>query len=60
MHIDIRMYINKDKTGYIYRSVFILENKTPLIVHISSFGGVSYSFNVAYGVGKGRDTYIYL
>ena len=25
---------------------------TPLIVHISSFGAVSYSFNVAYGVGK--------
>ena len=25
---------------------------TPLIVHISSFGGVSYSFNVAYGAGK--------
>jgi dehydrogenase/reductase SDR family protein 1 len=25
---------------------------SPLIVHISSFGGVSYSFNVAYGVGK--------
>ena len=24
----------------------------PMIVHISSFGGVSYSFNVAYGVGK--------
>lgn len=24
----------------------------PLIVHISSFGGKSYSFNVAYGVGK--------
>lgn len=24
----------------------------PLIVHISSFGGVSYSFNVAYGAGK--------
>ena len=24
----------------------------PLIAHISSFGGVSYSFNVAYGVGK--------
>lgn len=23
-----------------------------MIVHISSFGGVSYSFNVAYGVGK--------
>ena len=26
--------------------------RKPLIVHISSFGGVSYSFNVAYGVGK--------
>lgn len=26
--------------------------RNPLIVHISSFGGVSYSFNVAYGVGK--------
>lgn len=26
--------------------------KNPIIVHISSFGGVSYSFNVAYGVGK--------
>jgi dehydrogenase/reductase SDR family protein 1 len=24
----------------------------PLIVHVSSFGGVSYTFNVAYGVGK--------
>lgn len=24
----------------------------PLIAHISSFGGVSYSFSVAYGVGK--------
>ncbi len=24
----------------------------PLIAHISSFGGVSYSFNVAYGAGK--------
>lgn len=24
----------------------------PLIVHISSFGGATYSFNVAYGVGK--------
>ena len=27
-------------------------NRKPLIIHISSFGGVSYSFNVAYGVGK--------
>jgi len=26
--------------------------KRPLIVHVSSFGGVSYTFNVAYGVGK--------
>lgn len=26
--------------------------KKPVIIHISSFGGVSYSFNVAYGVGK--------
>ena len=24
----------------------------PVIVHVSSFGGISYSFNVAYGVGK--------
>lgn len=24
----------------------------PVIMHVSSFGGVSYSFNVAYGVGK--------
>lgn len=24
----------------------------PLIAHISSFGGTSYSFNTAYGVGK--------
>ena len=24
----------------------------PMIVHVSSFGGISYSFNVAYGVGK--------
>lgn len=29
------------------------EGGTPLVVHISSFGGVSYSFNVAYGVAKG-------
>ncbi len=27
-------------------------NHNPVIFHISSFGGVSYSFNVAYGVGK--------
>lgn len=27
-------------------------HRKPLIVHISSFGGASYSFNVAYGVGK--------
>ena len=27
-------------------------HRKPLIVHISSFGGTSYSFNVAYGVGK--------
>jgi NAD(P)-dependent dehydrogenase (short-subunit alcohol dehydrogenase family) len=27
-------------------------NRKPMIIHISSFGGVSYSFNVAYGVGK--------
>jgi NAD(P)-dependent dehydrogenase (short-subunit alcohol dehydrogenase family) len=27
-------------------------NTSPLIIHISSFGGISYSFNVAYGVGK--------
>jgi dehydrogenase/reductase SDR family protein 1 len=27
-------------------------DSTPLIVHVSSFGGVSYSFNVAYGAGK--------
>ena len=27
-------------------------SSTPLILHISSFGGVSYSFNVAYGAGK--------
>ena len=26
--------------------------RMPLIAHISSFGGISYSFNVAYGVGK--------
>lgn len=26
--------------------------QSPLIVHVSSFGGISYSFNVAYGVGK--------
>lgn len=26
--------------------------KSPLIAHISSFGGVSYSFNTAYGIGK--------
>lgn len=30
----------------------INKNPKPLIVHVSSFGGVSYSFNVAYGVGK--------
>ena len=30
----------------------ISPSQKPLIVHISSFGGVSYSFNVAYGVGK--------
>jgi len=29
-----------------------LPPRRPLIAHISSFGGVSYSFNVAYGVGK--------
>mmetsp|Transcript_35614 Transcript_35614/g.33772 ORF Transcript_35614/g.33772 Transcript_35614/m.33772 type:complete len:383 (-) Transcript_35614:124-1272(-) len=44
-------YVSNELPGS-NRSVFILENKTPLIVHISSFGGVSYSFNVAYGVGK--------
>ena len=27
-------------------------SSTPTIFHISSFGGASYSFNVAYGVGK--------
>eukprot|EP00638_Chattonella_subsalsa_P016900 CAMPEP_0117826868 /NCGR_PEP_ID=MMETSP0949-20121206/6360_1 /TAXON_ID=44440 /ORGANISM="Chattonella subsalsa, Strain CCMP2191" /LENGTH=359 /DNA_ID=CAMNT_0005667177 /DNA_START=255 /DNA_END=1334 /DNA_ORIENTATION=+ len=26
--------------------------RQPLIVHVSSFGGLSYTFNVAYGVGK--------
>jgi len=26
--------------------------RSPLIVHISSFGGLQYTFNVAYGVGK--------
>jgi len=31
-----------------------LPPRRPLIAHISSFGGVSYSFNVAYGVGKVR------
>ena len=28
------------------------EKINPVIFHISSFGGVSYSFNIAYGVGK--------
>eukprot|EP01038_Epipyxis_sp_PR26KG_P004652 gene4652-6536_t len=28
------------------------DNNNPIIVHVSSFGGISYSFNVAYGVGK--------
>ena len=28
------------------------QQKRPLIAHVSSFGGASYSFNVAYGVGK--------
>eukprot|EP01031_Cornospumella_fuschlensis_P039088 gene39088-47554_t len=27
-------------------------SEKPLIVHVSSFGGVTYSFNVAYGVAK--------
>lgn len=27
-------------------------SQQPLVAHVSSFGGVSYSFNVAYGVGK--------
>ena len=30
----------------------VKKSKKPLIVMISSFGGISYSFNVAYGVGK--------
>lgn len=29
-----------------------LSTLNPLIVHISSFGGTTYSFNAAYGVGK--------
>ena len=29
-----------------------LELKAPLIAMVSSFGGISYSFNVAYGAGK--------
>jgi len=28
------------------------QKRAPLIVQISSFGGITYSFNVAYGVGK--------
>jgi NAD(P)-dependent dehydrogenase (short-subunit alcohol dehydrogenase family) len=27
-------------------------SKNPLIVHISSYGGITYTFNVAYGVAK--------
>ena len=31
----------------------------PLIVLVSSFGGKSYTFNVAYGVGKARNFHLW-
>ena len=34
------------------RKTQLKSEQPPTIFHISSFGGVSYSFNVAYGVGK--------
>jgi dehydrogenase/reductase SDR family member 1 len=34
------------------RDASIRQGRPPLIVMISSFGGLAYSFNVAYGVGK--------
>jgi NAD(P)-dependent dehydrogenase (short-subunit alcohol dehydrogenase family) len=49
-NVDADSQLNVAKKGL--KSRLTLETKTPLIVHISSFGGVSYSFNVAYGVGK--------
>lgn len=36
----------------VYAARMMVENKQGLIVNISSFGGASYIFNVAYGVGK--------
>ena len=36
----------------------MVPTKSGLIVNISSFGGISYVFNVAYGVGKAAVSHI--
>jgi len=36
----------------VYAAQMMVEQKSGLIVNISSFGGAKYLFNVAYGVGK--------
>ena len=41
-----------NKTARIEMKLSSDVRRMPLIAHVSSFGGISYSFNVAYGVGK--------
>ena len=53
MNIGLRShYMSSHYAFPLLKKTMTNTNESPLIVHISSFGGVSYSFNVAYGVGK--------
>ena len=36
----------------VYATQMMVEKKSGLIVNVSSFGGIRYLFNVAYGIGK--------
>ena len=36
----------------VYATQMMVEKKSGLIINVSSFGGIRYLFNVAYGIGK--------
>eukprot|EP01041_Mallomonas_annulata_P005391 gene5391-10780_t len=54
MNIGLRSHYISSHYAFPLLKQTKINNSTasPLIIHISSFGGVSYSFAVAYGVGK--------
>jgi dehydrogenase/reductase SDR family protein 1 len=55
--IDVGLRSHYITTCYslpLLKQTSLKSDKCPLICHISSFGGAAYSFNVAYGVGKGK------